>query len=39
MVGRYNNNDIKRLRDGKVVYRTKIYPNIPRKDNDIYVVT
>jgi len=33
-----NNNKIK-LENGKRVYRSKIYPNIPLKDSDIYVVT
>ena len=39
MASRYENNDEQKLKDGKVVYRSKIYPNIPLKDNDIYVVT
>ena len=33
-----NNKKIK-LENGKRVYRSKIYPNIPLKDSDIYVVT
>ncbi len=39
MASRYKNNNKIKLDDGKRVYRSKIYPNIPLKDNDIYVVT
>lgn len=39
MASRYENNQTKRLNDGRRVYRSKIYPNIPKKDNDIYIVT
>jgi len=39
MAGRYDSNKEKKLKDGRVVYRTKIYPNIPKKDSDVYVVT
>jgi len=39
MAGRYQNNETQKLKDGREVYRTKIYPNIPLKDNDIYIVT
>jgi hypothetical protein len=38
-MSRYNGNDIKRLRDGRRVFRSRIYPNIPLRDDDIYVVT
>jgi hypothetical protein len=38
-MSRYNNNTIKRLKDGRRVYRSRIYPNIPLRDDDIYVVT
>ena len=39
MASRYDNNKVKKLNDGRRVYRSKIYPNIPKKDTDIYVVT
>ena len=39
MASRYKNNNKRKLDDGKRVYRSKIYPNIPLKDSDIYVVT
>jgi len=39
MASRYDNNDTKKLDDGRVVYRSKIYPDIPLKDDDIYIVT
>ena len=37
MAGRYNTNKIKKLNDGREVYTSKIIPNIPKSDNDIYV--
>ena len=39
MASRYQNNQIKKLKDGREVYRTRIYPNIPLKDSDLYIVT
>jgi hypothetical protein len=36
---RYENNEEQKLNDGRRVYRSKIYPNIPLQDTDIYVVT
>lgn len=39
MASRYENNKTKTVRDGRKVYKTKIYPNIPFRDDDIYVVT
>ena len=39
MASRYKNNNKIKLDDGKRVYRSKIYPNIPLKDSDVYVVT
>lgn len=36
---RYNSKNIKKLKDGRRVYRSKIYPNIPLRDDDIYVMT
>jgi hypothetical protein len=38
-MSRYRNNPIKKTFDGREVYRTKIYPNIPLKDTDVYVMT
>lgn len=39
MASRYDRNPIQKLKDGREVYRTKIYPNIPLRDSDIYIVT
>jgi hypothetical protein len=39
MSSRYENNAVKRATNGRIVYRSKIYPNIPLKDSDIYVAT
>jgi len=39
MTSRYTNNKTQKLKDGREVYRTKLYPNIPLSDNDIYAVT
>ena len=39
MASRYENNGSKQLNDGRVVYRSKIYPEIPLRDDDIYVAT
>jgi hypothetical protein len=30
---------IKKTTDGRLVYKTKIYPNIPLRDDDVYVAT
>jgi hypothetical protein len=38
-MSRYQNNQTKKTFDGREVYRPKIYPNIPLKDTDIYVMT
>lgn len=38
-MSRYDNNPIKKTFDGREVYRTRIYPNIPLKDTDVYVMT
>lgn len=38
-MSRYKNNETKVLRDGRRVYRSKIYPNIPLRNDDVYVVT
>ncbi len=39
MASRYQDNEIQKLKDGRQVYRTKIYPNIPLKDTDMYIVS
>jgi hypothetical protein len=39
MSSRYTNNQTQKLKDGRNVFRTKIYPNIPLSDSDIYAVT
>lgn len=39
MASRYKNNEVSKLQDGRVVYRSKIYPSIPLRDDDVYVVT
>lgn len=39
MASRYENNETKKVNDGRTVYRSKIYPSIPLRDTDIYVAT
>ena len=39
MNSRYETSPTKKTFDGKKVYRPKIYPNIPLRDDDIYVAT
>jgi len=39
MAGRYKNNETRKLNDGREVYKTKLYPKIPKSDQDIYIVT
>ena len=39
MIRRYDNNETKKTTDGRTVYKSKIYPNIPLRDDDIYVAT
>lgn len=39
MASRYQNNETKKLADGRTVYRSKIYPDIPLRDDDIYVAS
>jgi hypothetical protein len=36
---RYQRSALKKLFDGRTVYRPKIYPNIPLRDDDVYVAT
>ena len=39
MASRYQNNETKKLNDGREVFKSKIYPKIPKSDLDIYIVT
>lgn len=39
MESRYLNSKTKKTKDGREVYRPKIYPNIPLRDDDLYVAT
>lgn len=39
MSSRYQNELKKKTFDGREVYRVKIYPNIPLRDDDVYVAT
>jgi hypothetical protein len=39
MISRYDNNEIKKTIDGRSVFKSKIYPNIPLSDYDVYVAT
>lgn len=38
MKSRYKNNTLKKLRDGRAVYQSKIYPDIPPRNDDIFIV-
>lgn len=38
MANRYKNIKPFKRKDGKRVYKTKIYPNIPPSDQDIYII-
>ncbi len=39
MISRYENNKTKVTNSGTRVFRPKIYPNIPLRDDDKYVIT
>ena len=39
MASRYENNESKKLNDGRNVYRSRIHPEIPLRDDDIYVAS
>jgi len=39
MISRYYNNKTKKTTDGRTVYKSIIYPNIPLRDDDVYVAT
>ena len=36
---RYRNTEKRKTEDGKLVYRTTLFDNIPVSDDDIYVIT
>ena len=38
-MSRYKNNPIKVLKNGRRVFRSKIYPDIPLRNDDVYVMT
>lgn len=38
-MGRYENAKTKKNDQGKLVYKRKIYPNIPLSDDDVYIAT
>jgi hypothetical protein len=38
-MGRYDLNDVKKISDSRVVYRTRIGNRIPKSDRDVYIVT
>ena len=38
-MNRYYSNSTKKEKDGREVYKPKIYPNIPLMDTDVYVAT
>jgi len=39
MASRYRNNEVKKLADGRNVYKSRIYPKVPKTDQDTYIVT
>ena len=39
MISRYYNNKTKKTTDVRTVYKSIIYPNIPLRDDDVYVAT
>jgi len=39
MASRYQNSEQKVTNDGRTVYRSRIYPSIPLRDDDMYVAT
>ena len=38
-MSRYKNTEKRKTEDGKLVYRSTLYENIPVSDNDIYIIT
>lgn len=39
MTSRYETNTKKNTKDGRLVYKAKILPNIPLRDDDIHIIT
>lgn len=39
MASRYRNSETRKTGDGRTVFRSKIYPNIPLRNDDVYVAT
>lgn len=39
MANRYRNITPYKRKDGRRVYKSKVYPNIPKSDQDIYIMT
>ena len=38
-MSRYRNTEKRKTEDGKLVYRSTLYENVPVSDNDIYIIT
>lgn len=39
MASRYENSETRKTNDGRTVFRSTIYPNIPFRNDDVYVAT
>lgn len=37
-MSRYSNNSSTKLKDGRLVYKTRLYKKIPKLDQDLYIV-
>ncbi len=38
-MSRYKNTQKRKTEDGKIVYRSTLFDNVPVSDNDIYIIT
>ena len=38
-MSRYKNTEKRKTEDGKLVYRSTLFDNVPVSDNDIYIIT
>lgn len=36
-MSRYNNRSSQKLKDGRIVYKTRLYKRIPKSDQDLYI--
>jgi hypothetical protein len=36
-MSRYTNNRTQKLKDGRIVYKTRLYRRIPKSDQDLYI--